>query len=66
MSLEVERGAGEIISVILAFGVEMQVPARGHRHLAGLEGKPLAAAYHDLCVVNRIAKDAAGKGNLAR
>jgi len=48
MSLEVERGAGEIISVILAFGVEMQVPARGHRHLAGLEGKPLAAAYHDL------------------
>ena len=43
-ALPKEFFARKIVAVGAAVGVEVDVPARGHRHFARLERKPLSAA----------------------
>lgn len=61
-----ERCGGEIVAIGLPAGMEMQMPAWGHHHLAGLEGEPLAPPDADCIIIDRTAEDRPGKGDLAR
>lgn len=65
MRLMVERGGGEIVAIVIGFWVEMQVAFGGHRYLARVQGEELAPPDAHRGIVDRVAEDAPGEGNLA-
>jgi len=66
MALKAERGGGKIVAIVGRLWVEVEMPARRHRHPAWLEGYEFAAPDLHRAVVDRIAEDAARQRHLAR
>lgn len=66
MRLPFQRRGGEVIAIPLCKWMEMQVSARSHRDIAGLERKPLATLDGHTGIVDTRAENARGQRNFAR
>jgi hypothetical protein len=64
--LQSRRSAREIIQIEIAAGMEVQVPARRHDRVDGLEWEPSAATDTHRRAVHRIPEDRADEIDLAR
>jgi hypothetical protein len=65
MALPREVRITEILAIIFAAGVKMDMPHRCHCHPLGLKKGPFAEVNAHLFIADRVAKHAAGEGNFA-